>query len=282
MGTLGFGVDIGGTGIKGAPVDLVTGKLTEKRLRILTPHPATPDAVALTVNELVQHFEWKGSIGCTFPAVIANGVARTASNVDATWVDTSVSDVMASATGCKTVVANDADAAGLAEVVFGAAKGVAGLVVVVTLGTGIGTALIFNGQLVPNSEFGHLKLHDVDAETTTSALARERDGLTYEQWAKRLQRYFSALEELLWPTLFVVGGGESKHAKHFLPLLDLRTPIVPATLRNEAGIIGAALLSASDSPPGPGSDSPPGPGPDIPPGPGPEPSVTPPGTAGGA
>jgi polyphosphate glucokinase len=243
MGAVGFGVDIGGTGIKGAPVDLTTGKLTAKRLRVLTPHPATPEAVGATVAEVVRSFDWHGPIGCTFPAVIADGVARTASNVDAAWIDTSVRDVMAAATGCETVVANDADAAGLAEVVFGAAQGVAGLVVVATLGTGIGTALIFNGQLIPNSEFGHLKIHDVDAETTTSAVARENEGLSYEQWAKRLQRYFATLEGLLWPALFVVGGGESKHAKHFLPLLDLRTPIVPATLRNDAGIIGAALLS---------------------------------------
>lgn len=247
MTSIGFGVDIGGTGIKGAPVDLKKGVLTEKRIRLLTPQPATPDSVGATVTELVEGFGWTDEIGCTFPAVITDGVARTASNVDGAWVDTSVRDVVMQATGCPTVVANDADAAGLAEVIFGAAKGVRGLVVVTTLGTGIGSALIFDGQLVPNSELGHIKLGDVDAETITSAAAREREGLSYEQWAKRLQRYFTTLEELLWPALFVVGGGESKHAERFLPQLHLRTPIVPASLRNAAGIIGAALLARDAS-----------------------------------
>jgi polyphosphate glucokinase len=240
---IGFGVDIGGTGIKAAPVDLASGALTAKRVRVPTPHPATPEAVAATVAELVAQCGWSGPIGCTFPAVITDGVARTAANVAGTWINTSVRDVVASATGCPTTVTNDADAAGLAEVLFGAAKGVKGLVVVATLGTGIGTALIHDGTLIPNSELGHLKIRDVDAETTTSAVAREREALSYERWARRLQRYFATLEDLLWPALFVVGGGESKNADRFLPLLDLRTPIVPATLRNEAGIIGAAHLA---------------------------------------
>ena len=243
MKNIGFGVDIGGTGIKGAPVDLKRGVLTGKRIRLLTPQPATPEAVGETVTELVEGFGWHDPIGCTFPAVITDGVARTASNVDPAWIDTSVRNVIMKATGCPTVVANAAAAAGLAEVIFGAAKGVQGLVVVTTLGTGIGSALIFDGQLVPNSELGHLKLGDVDAEVTTSASAREREGLSYEQWAQRLQHYYSTLEQLLWPALFVVGGGESKHAERFLPLLKLRTPIVPASLRNAAGIIGAALLA---------------------------------------
>lgn len=243
MARIGFGVDIGGTGIKGAPVDLERGALTEKRVRLLTPQPATPEAVGATVAELVDRFGWTDAIGCTFPAAITDGVARTASNVDDAWIDTSVRDVVTAATGCPTVVANDADAAGVAEGTFGAAQGIRGLVVITTLGTGIGSALIFDGQLIPNSELGHIQLGELDAEVTASAAARERDGLSYQQWATRLQRYYSTLEALLWPALFVVGGGESKHAERFIPLLQLRTPIVAAALRNSAGIIGAALVA---------------------------------------
>lgn len=194
--------------------------------------------------ELVARFGWAGPIGCTFPAVVTAGVARTAANVDQSWVGTDVAGVIGEATGNPVLAVNDADAAGLAEVVYGAAKGVGGLVVVVTLGTGIGTALIHDGTLIPNSELGHIDMDGVDAETLASAAAREREELAWPAWAARLQRYFTTLEDLLWPELIVVGGGVSRRSDRFLPLLELRTPIVPATLRNQAGIVGAALMAA--------------------------------------
>lgn len=243
--TTALGVDIGGSGIKAAPVDLETGAFVAERLRLPTPQPSTPAAVAAAVQEVVKHFGWDGRFGCTFPAVISHGVARTAANVDPSWIGTSVADVVAEATGMAVTALNDADAAGIAEVHFGAARDVSGLVVVVTLGTGIGTALLLDGALIPNSELGHIEVRGVDAETTTSAAAREREDLSFRRWAKRLQRYFRALEDLIWPDLIVVGGGISKQADRFLPLLDLRTPIMPAVLRNQAGIVGAAVAGAA-------------------------------------
>jgi polyphosphate glucokinase len=237
---LGFGVDIGGSGIKGAVVDLDAGTLASERYKVLTPQPSTPQAVAGAVAEVVRHFGWQDRVGCTFPAVVQAGVARTAANVDPSWVGTSVEQVVAAATGLPVSVVNDADAAGVAEATWGAAKGVSGLVVVVTLGTGIGTALIYRGLLVPNSELGHIELDGVDYETKASAAAREREGLSWEKWAKRLQRYFSALEFYLRPEMFVVGGGVSRRAEKFLPLLKLDARLVSAHFQNEAGIIGAA------------------------------------------
>jgi polyphosphate glucokinase len=240
----GFGIDIGGSGIKGAPVDLSTGELLADRHRIPTPQPATPEAVAEVVAQVCGHFSWTGAFGCTFPAVVTHGVTRTAANVDEAWVDAPAEELLGEAAGGSVLVVNDADAAGYAELHFGAAKGRSGVVLVTTLGTGIGSALIADGHLVPNTELGHLELDGYDAETRASDAAREREGLSYEQWAKRLQRYYRHLEDLFWPDLIVVGGGVSKKAEKFLPLLDLRTEIVPAALRNEAGIIGAALLAA--------------------------------------
>jgi polyphosphate glucokinase len=242
--TIGFGIDIGGSGIKGAPVDLKTGLLTTDRLKVATPQPSTPDAVAAAVAQIVEHFSWKGPIGATFPAVVTNGVARTAANVDHAWIGTDITAVLGAASGATVTAINDADAAGLAEAAFGAAAGHHGLVVVATLGTGIGTALIHQGILVPNSELGHIELDGFDAETRASANAREREGLSWSKWAKRLDRYFQALEAYLWPELFVVGGGVSRRAEKFLPMLQIRTPIVAATLHNEAGIVGAALAAA--------------------------------------
>jgi polyphosphate glucokinase len=244
MGLQGFGVDIGGSGIKGAVVDLDAGTLATERFKVLTPQPSTPAAVAGTVAEVVTHFGWQGPIGCTFPAVVQAGVARTAANVDPQWVGTSIEDVIGSATGLPVRAVNDADAAGVAEVTWGAARGAAGLVIIVTLGTGIGTALFYNGVLVPNSELGHIELDGEDAERRASAAVRERENLSWDKWAKRLQRYFSALEFLLRPQLFVVGGGVSRRSEKFLPLLTLDTKIVPAQLQNEAGIVGAAYLAS--------------------------------------
>jgi polyphosphate glucokinase len=245
-GRTAFGIDIGGSGIKGAPVDLKTGDFAADRLRIPTPQPATPAAVARVVDQVVRSFDVRKSvpIGVTFPAVVRHGVAQSAANVDETWIGTDIEKLLNAATGRQVLAVNDADAAGYAEVEYGAARNVPGLVMVVTLGTGIGTALINNGRLVPNTELGHLEVDGVDAESRASDAARERDNLSYPDWAKRLQRYFDELERLFSPDLFVVGGGVSKRYDEYLPLLNLRTPIVPAALRNNAGIVGAARLAA--------------------------------------
>ena len=245
-----FGIDIGGSGIKGAPVDLATGEFAGERVRIPTPQPATPDAVARTVAEVVDSFDLDKAlpIGVTFPAVIRHGVAQSAANVDDSWIGTDVEATIGAATGRRVLAVNDADAAGYAEVAYGAAKDVPGLVLVVTLGTGIGSALVIDGTLVPNTELGHLEIDGHDAESRASDAARDREDLSFEKWAKRLQRYFRVVEDLFWPDLIVVGGGVSKKHDQFLPLLDLRTPIVPAALRNAAGIVGAARLAATRRP----------------------------------
>ena len=244
-----FGIDIGGSGIKGAPVNLKTGEFSGERVRIPTPQPATPAAVAATVAQVVDRFSLRKAvpIGVTFPAIVRHGVAQSAANVDKAWIGTNIEQVLHKATGRRVIAVNDADAAGYAEVRFGAAKDVPGLVLVVTLGTGIGSALINHGRLVPNTELGHLEIDGVDAESRASDAARDREGLDMTAWAARLQRYFGVLEALFSPDLFVVGGGVSKRYAEFLPLLDLRTPIVPAGLRNAAGIVGAACLAAEAS-----------------------------------
>ena len=244
MGAKAFGLDIGGSGIKGAVVDLGTGRLVGDRYRLPTPLPACPAAVAETAAAVVSELGWSGQIGCTFPGVVRSGVACSAANVDPEWVGTNIETVIGAATGLAVVAVNDADAAGMAEAAFGAAAGHAGLVVVTTLGTGIGSALLYGGVLIPNSELGHLEIDGADAELRASVAARDREDLSWQRWAKRLQRYFETVESLLWPDLFVVGGGVSRKADRFLPLLSLRTPIVPAALRNEAGIVGAGLLAA--------------------------------------
>ncbi len=244
---VGFGVDIGGSGIKGAPVDLGLGQFKTDRVRIPTPDPSTPLAVADVVSQVLQAFGRRSGvrpIGITFPAVIQHGVARTAANVDSSWIDTDVDAVLTERLGRAVHVLNDADAAGLAEARFGAARDVPGLVFMATLGTGIGTALIMDGVLVPNSELGHMELDGYDAEIRAADSARSREDLSWGAWADRLQRYFGAIENLFWPDLIVVGGGVSKKADKFLPKLSLRTPIVPAALRNDGGIIGAALHAA--------------------------------------
>jgi polyphosphate glucokinase len=244
----GFGVDIGGSGVKGAPVDRATGTLAGERVRLPTPRPSTPEEVAKVVAEIVGSFGWSGPLGVTVPAVVTHGRTRTAANIDHAWIGAEAEVLLRETTGCDVTVVNDADAAGYAEVRFGAARGHPGLVLVTTLGTGIGTALIYNGRLVPNTELGHIEIDGHDAEHRASDAARDRDDLSWERWATRLQRYYQTLEKLFWPDLFVVGGGVSKKADKFLPLLALQTPIVPAALRNEAGIVGAALLAAGQGP----------------------------------
>jgi len=238
-----FGVDIGGSGIKGAIVDLERGALLTERKKYLTPRPATPDAIAETVAKLVTEAGWKGLVGATFPAVIKQGVALTAANVDESWVGTDANAVFTEATGCDVSVLNDADAAGLAEVRYGAAQGVPGVVILLTFGTGIGSGMFLDGQLVPNTELGHLELGGEDAEKRAAASAKEHEGLSYKQWAKRVQRYLSHVEKLFSPDLMVLGGGVSKNADKWVPLLDLRTPVKPAELLNNAGIVGAALAA---------------------------------------
>jgi polyphosphate glucokinase len=247
-GARGFGIDIGGSGVKGALVDLDTGALAGERVRLPTPHPSTPDEVVKVVAEIAGSSGWNGPLGVTVPAVVTHGVTRTAANIDGAWIGAAAQVLLREATGLDVTVVNDADAAGYAEVQFGAARDQEGVVLVTTLGTGIGTALVVDGRLIPNTELGHIEIDGEDAERRTSEAARDREDLSWEKWAKRLQRYYRTLEKLFWPDLFVVGGGISKKADKFLPLLDLKTPIVPAALRNEAGIVGAALLAAGRGP----------------------------------
>ncbi|SEQ98149.1 polyphosphate glucokinase [Arthrobacter sp. OV608] len=243
-----IGIDIGGTGIKGGIVDLKKGKLLGDRFRVPTPQPATPEsvaeAVALVVSELSARPEAPAAgspVGVTFPGIIQHGVVHSAANVDKAWLNTDIDALLTERLGRPVEVINDADAAGLAEARYGAGAGVSGTVLVITLGTGIGSAFIFNGKLVPNAELGHLEIDGHDAETKASAVARERDGLSWDEYSVLLQRYFSHVEFLFSPELFIVGGGISKRADEYLPNLKLRTPIVPAVLRNEAGIVGAAI-----------------------------------------
>lgn len=241
-----LGIDVGGTGIKGAPVDIRKGVLLAERYRLETPQPATPEAVVETIGRIVQHFGWSGPVGVGFPAAVRHGIVCTATNIDKSWIGKDVVQMIASATGSPRVaVANDADVAGLAEVRFGAGKGVKGLVLMITLGTGIGTALFLDGKLVPNLEMGHLEVKGQNAEEWASEAVRDRENLKWGVWAKRVNKYLRAMEDLLWPDLIVVGGGASKRSEKFFPLLSLRTTVVPATLLNEAGIVGAAVSASA-------------------------------------
>jgi polyphosphate glucokinase len=240
-----FGIDIGGSGIKGAIVDTTNGTLVTKRVRIPTPQPSTPKAVAEVVATLLRDAGWHGPVGATFPAVIQHGVARSAANVDKSWIGTDVDAVFTDAAPSATDVnvLNDADAAGIAEARFGAAKGVDGVVVMLTFGTGIGSALLMNGVLVPNTELGHLELDGHDAEKRAAASVRDENKMSYKDWAKRVDRYMKHVEKLFTPDLFVVGGGVSKDSHKWVPLLHLDTPVKPAQLLNEAGIVGAAMAA---------------------------------------
>ena len=245
-----IGVDFGGTGTKGGIVDLDTGELVGTRFRIPTPQPATPEAVAETVAQIVEELQARpdapapdSPVGIAFPAIIKNGVALSAANIDKSWIGTDVDSLMTRRLGRPVEALNDADAAGLSEAVYGAGRSVGGLVIVLTLGTGIGSALVQDGRLVPNAELGHLEIDGYDAETRAASSVKDREGLSYSEWAKRLQRYYERLEALLWPDLIVVGGGVSRKADKFLPLLKLKSEIVPAKLLNTAGIVGAAWLA---------------------------------------
>jgi len=238
-----LGIDIGGTGIKGAPVDLDKGELTTERFRLLTPKPATPEAVAKTVAEVVKHFGYEGRVGCTFPAVVKHGVVHTASNVDKSWIGTDARAAFEEATGCTFTITNDADCAGVAEMQFGAGAGRMGVVIVATLGTGIGTAVFHDGKLLPNTELGHIEIRGKDAEDRAADSVREAKKLDWKQWAKRVDEYLDQLERLMWPDLVIIGGGVSKKGEKFIPLLTPRCEVVAAKLLNEAGIVGAALTA---------------------------------------
>jgi len=238
-----LGIDVGGTGIKGAPVDTKAGKLLADRLRIKTPDKAEPHPVGEVVVQIAQSFNWKGRIGIGFPAPIKGGVALMAANISAKWVGLNADDLFTKMTGCDCTMINDADAAGLAEMAFGAGRGQMGTVIMITLGTGIGCAIFNGGRLLPNTELGHLEVNGKEAESRASDAARQRHDLPWKKYARRLDRYLHAMDRLFWPDLFIIGGGASVDHDKFLPLLTVQVPVVPAQLLNEAGIIGAALAA---------------------------------------
>jgi polyphosphate glucokinase len=238
-----LGIDIGGSGVKAAPVDTAAGRFVAERQRLMTPQPATPEAIAKVVAQLVRAFEWNGPIGITFPGVVVDGVVRTAANLDPSWIGVEAIELFGSETKLAATVLNDADAAGVAEMRFGAGQGVSGTVLLLTLGTGIGSALFIDGTLVPNTEFGHIEIRGKDAEKRASDQAREERDLSWGDWAGRVDEYLAQMEALLWPGLIIVGGGVSRKSDKFFPLLTarLRAKVVPAALQNDAGIIGAAM-----------------------------------------
>ncbi|MGW4352340.1 polyphosphate--glucose phosphotransferase [Nocardia sp. NPDC004582] len=245
-----FGIDIGGSGVKGAEVDLATGELVYERIKIATPHPATPNAVAEAVAKLVAQAGWEGPVGVTMPSVVLHGQVRTAANIDKTWVGIDARHLFSVALGGRDVtVLNDADAAGMAEDRYGAAKDLSGLVMLLTFGTGIGSAVMYNGVLMPNSELGHIEVDGREAEHRAAASVKDRVGMTYPEWAVEVSKVLVTLENLFWPNVFVAGGGISRDHQEWIPLLTNRTPVVPAALRNTAGIVGAAMaVSAGIAP----------------------------------
>jgi polyphosphate glucokinase len=242
--TPGFGVDVGGSGIKGCTVDLRTGSLDDERVRILTPQPATPVAVAEVVATITGEFGWHGPMGVTLPSVLKRGIALTAAHLDPSWKGLNANSLLSEYCQVPVVVLNDADAAGLAEMRFGAGRDSDGVVLLLTFGTGIGSALFVDGELVPNTELGHLQVDGTEAELRAAAAVRDDEALSWADWAARVSRYLQALENLLWPDLIIAGGGVSKKADKWLPLLECRTPVVAAALRNDAGIVGAAAAAA--------------------------------------
>ncbi|MBB4762232.1 polyphosphate--glucose phosphotransferase [Amorphoplanes digitatis] len=238
-----LGIDIGGSGVKGAPVDTVRGELLAERHRVPTPQPSDVSAVVAAVAEVAARFDGFDRVGVTFPGVVVDGVTRTAANVDKSWIDAPAAQLFSERLGKPVSVLNDADAAGVAEVAFGAGRDQHGLTMMLTFGTGIGSALFLDGILIPNTELGHLELEGADAELRASDRAREQEDLSWEKWAARVQDYLRHVEMLLSPRLFIVGGGVSKKSERWLPLIGIRTPIVPAVLLNNAGIIGAAVTA---------------------------------------
>jgi len=240
-----LGIDIGGTGVKAAPVNVATGRLLAERVKLPTPNPAVPDQVAQVVGQLIDHFEWSGPVGITFPGVVSGGIIRTAANLDRAWIGIDAVRFFGDATRQPVTVLNDADAAGLAEMRFGSGKGQQGTVLMLTFGTGIGSALFYNDVLVPNTEFGHIEIHGKDAEARASERAREEGDLSWEKWADRVDTYLDKMEALLSPDLFIIGGGISRKSGKFLPRLTLHARVVPAALHNDAGIVGAAMAAAA-------------------------------------
>jgi polyphosphate glucokinase len=238
-----LGIDIGGSGIKGALVDTESGKLMTERYRLLTPQPSKPKAVCNVIADIVKHYDWQGSIGCTFPAIVHHGVIFSAANVNRSWINKNAQNLIQEACGRPTLLINDADAAGMAELKFGAGRGHEGLVIMITLGTGIGSALLYRGELVPNAELGHLEIRGKDAEARASDRVRQERRLSWKKYAGRLEEYLKRVEFLFSPDLFIIGGGVSKDHNLFLPRVHTRTPIVPAELLNDAGIVGAALAA---------------------------------------
>src|SRR6516165_12464974 len=243
----GFGIDVGGSGIKGGIVDIDTGLLIGERIKLPTPQPATPSAVAKTIAEVVNGFGWTGPLGVTYPGVVTHGVVQTAANVDKSWIGTDAREVIgAELDGQDVTILNDADAAGLAEARYGAGRAQSGLVVRLTFGTGIGSAVIHNGTLIPNTELGHLEVGGKEAEHRAASSVKDRNDWSYERWAKQVTRVLVAIENVMWPDLFIAGGGISRKADKWLHLLENRTPVVAAALQNTAGIVGAAMAATSD------------------------------------
>lgn len=238
-----LGIDVGGSGIKGAPVDTVNGVLLAPRLRIPTPEAAKPKDMSEVVAQIAQQFNWQGPVGCGFPAALHHGVVLTAANISKKWLGLNAEELFHNATGCPFLVLNDADAAGMAEMTFGAGRDRMGTVIIVTIGTGLGSALFTDGHLFPNAELGHLEMDGKDAELSASDAARKRQKLSWKQWASRFDNYLNYLEKLFWPDLFILGGGVSKQAEKFIPSLTVKAEVVPAKLLNEAGIVGAALAA---------------------------------------
>ena len=241
-----LGIDVGGSGIKGAIVDSKKGELLTERYRIETPQPATPDAVIDTIIAIVKHFDWHGIIGVGFPAAVRHEIVKTASNIDETWIGKNASKRIEEATGCPTHLVNDADAAGMAEMKFGAGKKQKGVTMVVTVGTGLGTALFTGKKLVPNTELGFININGIPAEHYAANSVKEREELSWEVWAKRFNEYLHRLEFLFWPDLFIIGGGISKKFDKFIEYFDVDTEVIPAKSKNHAGIIGAALAAKSE------------------------------------
>jgi polyphosphate glucokinase len=238
-----LGIDIGGSGVKGAVVNTKKGEMLTDRFRIPTPEPANPEAISEVIGEIVKHFKWTGPIGAGFPGVVQNGIIRTAANVDNSWINTDIDKLLSSVTGCPVNVVNDADAAGLAEMKFGAGRGNKGLVMLITVGTGLGTVMFAGGKLVPNLEMGHIILNGDDAEKYASDAARQNDHLSWTKWADRFNQYLKRIEDLTWPDLIIIGGGVSKKDELFRGLIKSRAKILPAVLQNNAGIVGAAYAS---------------------------------------
>jgi polyphosphate glucokinase len=236
-----LGIDIGGTGIKGALVNTDSGELLTERYRLLTPRPATPKAMIAVMDEIVNHFNWQGPVGCGYPGVVKGGVTYTASNVSKKWIGFNLVQALRELTGCDVVALNDADAAGLAEMRLGAGRDQNGVVLIITLGTGIGTALFVAGQLVPNLELGHIEIGGKEAEDRAAAVVRKQAKLSWKKWGKRVNRYLITMERLIWPDLIIVGGGVSKSHAKFFPSFTTQTQVVPAEMLNQAGIIGAAM-----------------------------------------